>query len=1069
MDDRRDREQHYHRIFEAASVSLWEEDISELRAALDDLRQRGVTDLCAYLDQNPEFVRQAVHMIKVLDVNDVTLRMQGAESKDELLGSLDRTLAPEALPTFRDEIIAIAENKTYFEKESKAQTMQGDKFDILVSMSIPPAGESDTMLVSYMDITRRKRAEEALRRERDLVVRITETSPAGIVVTDDSGQITFANTMAEQVLGLTRDEITQRIYNTLDWHITDYQGQSFPNAQLPFWRVMDTGQPVYDVCHAIEWPDGRRVLLSISAAPLVDPAGRIDGVVATVEDVTEQVRAREALRESEARFRSIVESSPLGMHTYRLAPDGRLVFTGANPAADEILGIDNAQFVGKTIPEAFPALADSEIPERYRLTALTGEPWHADQVLYQENQVSGAFEVHAFRTSPGEMVAAFQDITERKHAEAVLRESEQRLQIVAQISVDVSFELDVQGVITYCSPSMERAFGFPPAHFVGTHFAQHVASEILPRIEAGFRRVVAGELVQDLELEVFDARGAPILVQVNMAPLYEGDSVTGVLGTIRDMTGRRRMENALWQREIMIRALVNASTEAMMLIDLDGTLLELNEATARALGKPVKELIGKCVYGLLPPAVAMSRKAEAAEVVRLREPRRFEDEREGRILDNHVYPVLDAQGDVVQVAIFARDITEQKMVAEARRESMVRRNQELAMLHRVATEMSRPYTAANALDSTLCCVLDAVGYDDGLIHLTQESKSLPRYVTHGALALFSQEEQILDLAERVQAEGADTGRHIWIGDGSELPYLDGVHTVVAIQIEAHEKQQGVMILFSPVPHPLSEAEARLLIAVAHQIGIAVEDVRLLDSVAQIELANELDRLRSKLIANVSHELRTPLGLIEIGCSSLLAEDVTYDRETQLKFLKLIERETEKLSGIVDNLLGLSRVERGEMRLHKGPVELDKLVRDTVSRIKLLSSMHQFTCEVPPGPLWATVDAYACEQVLYNLLNNAIKYSPQGGDIAVRVGAEGQEFVVQVRDQGIGIPPNELAHVFERFYRGQHEQVQRAGGTGLGLVVCRELVRAHGGRIWLESTPGAGTSAFFTLPRKVAQT
>jgi PAS domain S-box-containing protein len=137
-----------------------------------------------------------------------------------------------------------------------------------------------------------KQAEAALQRERALLSRIMETSPVGITMVSRDGQVTFANPQTEKVLGLTKDTITQRAYNAPDWRITDYEGNPFPDDQLPFQRVMSTQQPVHDVQHAIVWPDGRRVLLSINGAPLLDEAGKIESVVCTIEDVTEQRIAR---------------------------------------------------------------------------------------------------------------------------------------------------------------------------------------------------------------------------------------------------------------------------------------------------------------------------------------------------------------------------------------------------------------------------------------------------------------------------------------------------------------------------------------------------------------------------------------------------------------------------------------------------------------------------------------------------------------------------------------------------------------------------------------------------------
>ncbi len=146
------------------------------------------------------------------------------------------------------------------------------------------------------DVTDQVRVEDELRRERDLMNHVMATSPAGILVTDCEGQVTFANARAEQVLGLSSTEISQRSYNAPEWRITDYEGHPFPNKDLPFQRVMRTSKPVFDVRHAIEWPDGRRVLLSINAAPLFDEQDQVYGMVATVEDVTEQKRAGDLLQ-----------------------------------------------------------------------------------------------------------------------------------------------------------------------------------------------------------------------------------------------------------------------------------------------------------------------------------------------------------------------------------------------------------------------------------------------------------------------------------------------------------------------------------------------------------------------------------------------------------------------------------------------------------------------------------------------------------------------------------------------------------------------------------------------------
>jgi PAS domain S-box-containing protein len=154
-------------------------------------------------------------------------------------------------------------------------------------------GDVVQMIEYALDITERRQAKEALRRERDLIARLMDTSPISITMVNHRGEIIFANDRAEEVLGLTRDEITGRTYDMPDWHITDVNGGPFPPEALPFQRVMTTKAPVYDVRHAIEWADGQRRLLSINGAPVLDESGEVDRVIFAIEDITEQVREEE--------------------------------------------------------------------------------------------------------------------------------------------------------------------------------------------------------------------------------------------------------------------------------------------------------------------------------------------------------------------------------------------------------------------------------------------------------------------------------------------------------------------------------------------------------------------------------------------------------------------------------------------------------------------------------------------------------------------------------------------------------------------------------------------------------
>jgi signal transduction histidine kinase len=224
----------------------------------------------------------------------------------------------------------------------------------------------------------------------------------------------------------------------------------------------------------------------------------------------------------------------------------------------------------------------------------------------------------------------------------------------------------------------------------------------------------------------------------------------------------------------------------------------------------------------------------------------------------------------------------------------------------------------------------------------------------------------------------------------------------------------------------------------------------------MEVLRELDRLRSELIANVSHELRTPLGLIRMLSTALMMEEVTFDAETHRQFLTGIEEETNRLEGIVDNLLDLSRMESGRLQLERRSTDLAKLARDAALAMEPELTGHHMVYDLPDEPLVAMVDVKRLEQVLRNLLSNAFKYSPTGGTITVRAFKHAEEITMCVQDEGIGIPMDEQARIFERFYRVDNQVTRTTSGAGLGLSICRWIVEAHGGRIQVQSAPGEGS-------------
>ena len=284
-----------------------------------------------------------------------------------------------------------------------------------------------------------------------------------------------------------------------------------------------------------------------------------------------------------------------------------------------------------------------------------------------------------------------------------------------------------------------------------------------------------------------------------------------------------------------------------------------------------------------------------------------------------------------------------------------------------------------------------------------------------------------------------------------------------VPLSVQERRIGALLLVSRRGEfafdPIAD---RLLSAVAAQIGVAVERARLRREATEAEILRRTDELKTALLNAVSHDLRTPLASIIASAGSLLQEDVVWTQEEQREFAQAIEEEAQRLNRIVGNLLDLSRLEAGSLRPERGWYDLGALVDDVVGRLRPLTARHQVTVAVredlPPVPL----DYVEIDQVLTNLIENAVKYTPPGSEIAITVRQPPGEVRVEVADQGPGLPEAALPRLFDSFYRVDTGGA-RPQGQGVGLTVAKGLVEAHGGRIWAANRAGGGACFTFTLP------
>ncbi|MGB7572666.1 MAG: ATP-binding protein [Thermodesulfobacteriota bacterium] len=238
----------------------------------------------------------------------------------------------------------------------------------------------------------------------------------------------------------------------------------------------------------------------------------------------------------------------------------------------------------------------------------------------------------------------------------------------------------------------------------------------------------------------------------------------------------------------------------------------------------------------------------------------------------------------------------------------------------------------------------------------------------------------------------------------------------------------------------------------------------------ISRLKELEKIRQDFVANVSHELRTPLTTIKGYTETLL--DGALKEAVAPQFLQVIQKHADRLTKIVEDLLALSKIESKEFYLKVDRLPLSELIDDVSDFVKEAAEKKKISISrsIIPSSLEVMGDRSYLEQVFINLLDNAIKYTPEGGEISISAFEnERREIQVLIQDNGMGIPKEDLSRIFERFYRVDKGRSQELGGTGLGLSIVKHIIQAHGGKVWVESQPGKGSTFYFTLPKRPEKT
>lgn len=1035
-------EERYRSIFQFMPISIWEEDWSGVLELLRDLRRMGVRDYAQYVAAHPEWVMQALRAVRILDVNEATVALFKAQTKQQLLGSLQIVFSsPELLPGFVQELVALSSGQPVFETEMQLRTLSGEPLQVLLRMSFPPLdGDSGTVLVGLIDITERKRIEQRQAHEarllevlstsdalapmlEEVVLTLEASLPplrAAVLLLERDGQ------RGQQVVAPGLPTAYQQCLEQADGRAllaactaAAQQTTSLLVSDIecdPWWEPLRAAarQAGLRTCWLVpigSAPDALSAIVLLHhperCQPRADEAEWLARLGRMVSLAIDRVQRTAALRASEEFLRRMIESSTDCIKVLDL--EGRLL--AISSGGQRLMEIDDLQtclqaewvsfWQGPLQATVRAAVATARAGGVGRFSGfcptMKGTPKWWDVVVTPMLGADG---------QPQQLLAVSRDISERVQAEERLR----RLQTVtAELSravtpkqvarVAVKQGLAATGGSAGALLTLEADTGA-----LVLHYAQGYERHAIKR----WRRV---PLDAPLPVVAVARSGTPLWLETpeqiaEEFPLFANLSAT-----------RSRAV-----------AVVPLSSERGLL-----GVLSINFAAPRRFEPPERELL-----------LALARQcAQALERARLYEAERRarqEAQRAAALARLHARQLSGLARAALRInAALSIDRILETTIIEAR---------ELIGAHQAVSSFTINQNWAQAINTVSLSDKYAAwrSYDappDGSgIYAEVCRTNRPMRLTQAEL----------EAHPLWRGFGAEAGRHPPMRGWLAAPLVgrDGRNLGL---LQLSDKQDG---------SDFTAEDEAILVQLAQMAAVAIENARLYHEAQEAILA------RDEFLSVASHELKTPLTALELQTQSLLrlltrqADAVPRERLTSK--LQVIDQQAQRLTQLSNDLLDVARIRLGRIELRFEPVDLVALVQEVLARFEEQAQLTGSAITLhAPSALPLVTDRGRVEQILTNLLSNALKYGA-GRPIEVVLSATATQVELQVRDHGIGIAPEHLERIFVRFERVVSSR--HYSGLGLGLYITRQLVEALGGQIRVSSTVNVGSTFTVSLPRGI---